>query len=250
MESSHLPGDLEEAQIVLYRPFSTLAVLGLVLACLGTLVLVEENLWPVPLLGLVLCVAALRRISRKEGLLLGRRLALAGLFLSAMMLAAGAAQAVAYRTWIREEGVQAAEMWFECVRTQDRYKAYQLTMDPCWRPPPNAPLEEFARKGDWQIEVQTFANRPAVKRLLELGPRAQVRFERVEQQRRSGARQVLDLVFAVTPGEAGQDKPFSVLVELERGDCRRRGEGPWRLGQAGWRLIGVTDAAALGRQQG
>ncbi len=83
----HLSVD-PDADIVEYRALCVLAVAALILGLASPLAVVDPLLWTVPICGTIVSAAALWRIARNSSLT-GRRLALAGLWLSVVFAVAG-----------------------------------------------------------------------------------------------------------------------------------------------------------------
>jgi hypothetical protein len=82
--------ELDRATDPEYAAVSTGAVIGLLLGLAGFSSVLAVPFVAVPVLGLILCVAALRKIRRSRGVLTGRRLAIAGIVLGAAAAALGA----------------------------------------------------------------------------------------------------------------------------------------------------------------
>ena len=95
--------DDADAEITAYHAVSALAVLGLVLGLIAGMVLIEPKFGLVALAGLGVNGLALWRIAAQAPVLVGRRLAVAGLLLSAAFTAAGPAEWLAYRWLVRRE---------------------------------------------------------------------------------------------------------------------------------------------------
>ena len=75
-------GDLDRATDPEYAAVSTTAVLGLLLSMLGLAALWKIPFLAAPVLGLALSIIALRKIRRSSGVLVGGRLALAGIVIA------------------------------------------------------------------------------------------------------------------------------------------------------------------------
>ena len=131
MTTTAKPGLTEHHQdddIAQYRQLCVLAVVGLILGLLSAAALIDPLTWVVPGAGILVSWLALRRIARAEAGLAGRKAALAGLLLSVLFGAAGAANAITYRALVRQQGRRFAEEWFELLLARQPQKAYQLTI--------------------------------------------------------------------------------------------------------------------------
>jgi hypothetical protein len=220
-----------------YRSVSLTAVWGLIFGVLGVFSLAIPLLWLVPLLGVALSALALRRIARDAPTVTGRKAALAGLFLSVVFVVAGPAEAIGYRLWVEREARQFADYWFEFLRQNEPQKAHQLSLAPGVRPPMDAALWEFYRQGPrWYEELGAYVAQPAIRTLLALGPKAEVRFYHIAQHDRQDERDVVEPIYAVTYLDGRQKKTFFVLLSLERQRYRSSDGDRLRLGHADWRI--------------
>jgi hypothetical protein len=82
-----LDGELDRATDVEYAAISGVAVVGLVLGLVGAIAVLAAPLLAVPAVGALISLAALRKIRRSEGVLTGRRVALAGIAVGILMTA-------------------------------------------------------------------------------------------------------------------------------------------------------------------
>jgi len=88
-------GELDRATDPQYAAISTMAVIAVLLGLAGIVALLARPLIAVPILALVLGLAALRKIRRSDGVLAGARLAIASIVLgAAFALAAGGTAAM------------------------------------------------------------------------------------------------------------------------------------------------------------
>jgi hypothetical protein len=215
---SKLPlNDRQDDDLAQYRALSVPAVAGLILGLLSVVALVDPLAWLVPLTGVVVSAVALRKIARAAPALTGRRAALAGLVLSVLFGTAAVADWTAYRALTRHEARQFALLWFELLAEREPKKAFQLTLSPRERHPADEGLTEFYREGPhWHRMLLDYVDRPLVRTLLALGPRAVVRYYETRWQQSEGDREKLYQVFAVTFDDGGQKKTFFVGLTLHR----------------------------------
>ena len=114
---------------------------------------------------------------RANSFLTGRRLALAGLWLSVVFAAAGPSDWLVHRRLLRNEARQFAAVWFHDLQQGQPQKAYQLTLPPAQRQPRNDKLWDFYRNSPrWRKELELYVQTPLQRTLLALGPKATVRY--------------------------------------------------------------------------
>jgi hypothetical protein len=222
--------DPQDAELAEYRALAGQAVLGLIFGLLAPLALVDPMLWSLPALGIVFSGWALRRIKRNAPAMSGRKLALSGLMLSLLFLAASPADWLIYRRMVDAEARQFAPLWFKYLAQDAPQMAHELTMAPQSRPPLDDRLWALYRNNARSRQrLEYYVKMPLVRTLLALGPKAQVRFYQTTAQARDGDDDVVDQVYAVTYEEEGERKSFFVLVKMTR--VKLRGGG------AGWRIL-------------
>jgi hypothetical protein len=215
-----------DADLANYRALPGQAVIGLLLGLLSPLALIDPLLWSVPLLGIFVSVWALRRIKKNPSAIAGRKRALCGLTLALLSLAAAPTDRIAYRRIVQHQATQVADTWFRFLQ-QERPQAAAAMVDlPPVSSRPPAPGQDAAQP----VEVDRFAMTPVAKVLLQMGPRAQVRFFRPVAQERQGHVNTVDLMYAVTYDDAGERKSFFVIVKLQRRELSS-GEFEWRVTQ-------------------
>jgi len=221
--------DSQDEELSAYRAVSGQAVSGLIFGLLAPLALVDPMLWTVPALGVFLSVRALRRIHRSEPALAGRKMAIVGLTLSLLLLAAAPTDWFVYRWRVRSEAGEFARLWFHCLTEDEPEKAYQLTLPPQSRQPLDNRLwavyrdEPRLRQG-----LENYVKVPLVRTLLTLGPKARVRFYESAGQTHTDREDTVEQVYAVTYEEEGQRKSFLVVVQMSRTKLAD-GTPDWRI---------------------
>jgi hypothetical protein len=222
--------DSQDAELAEYRPIAPQAIVGLIFGLLAPLAMVDVTLWSIPVLGALFAVWALRRTKKSEPAIGGRKMALCGLTLSIIFLAAAPSDWLAYRRMVAEEARQFSAQWFRFVTQEEPQKACQLTMTPQTRRPLDEHLWAFFRNSPKDREhLETYVKTPLVRTLLALGPKAQVRFYQTVGQSRDNNNDQVEQLYAVTYEEANEKKTFFVLVRSLRTKLRD--------GNAGWRIL-------------
>ncbi|MBN2474614.1 MAG: hypothetical protein JXB62_08395 [Pirellulales bacterium] len=221
-----------DAQIAEYRALSAPAVAGLMLGLLAPLAMIDPLLWIVPLVGTFVSGSALWRIARNAPVLSGRRAALTGLVLSLVFATAGPTGWAGYRWLIRREARQFALAWFGFLRHDEPHKARQLLTNPVYRPPLGDQLSDLYRDDpNWAEELKSYVARPLVRRLLDLGEKAQVRYYDTTAQKQVAGHDMVDQRYTVTYDEDGKRRAFFVAIKLLRTRLGTKWAN-WRITQA------------------
>jgi hypothetical protein len=221
--------DSQDAELAEYRALAGQAVLGLIGGLLAPLAMVDPLLWSIPAAGTIVSWWALSRIKRGAPAISGRKMALSGLMLSLLFLAAAPADWLVYRWMVRTEARQFSVEWFKYLAQDEPQKAHQLTTVPQARQPLDDLLWAVYRNGPrLRQDLENYVKSPLVRTLLALGPKAQVRFYDTLGQAHLNDDDLVDQVFAVTYEEGGERKSFFVLVQMAR---MKTDNG------AGWRIF-------------
>lgn len=221
--------DPQDAELAVYRALSGQAVLGLIFGLLAPLAMIDPMLWAIPIVGAIFSWRALRRIKNNSPALVGRKMALIGLTLSLLFLAAAPADLVVYRRMVCDEARQFSALWFKYLTQDEPHKAHQLTVSPESRQPLDGHLWDFYRtESRLRRALRGYVEVPLIRTMLALGPRAQVRFYQTTGQTRENNSDKVDQLYAVTYEEGGERKSFFVLVRMERLKLSRGGAG-WRI---------------------
>jgi hypothetical protein len=234
--------DSRDAELASYRALPVLVVVGLIFGLLSPLAMVDIMLLCVPVIGAMLSWVALRRISKDPQALGGRKMAIAGLALCLMFLAAAPADLLAHRWMIENESQQFADLWFQYLTDGQPQKAHQLAIDPAARQPLDERLWAYYRSAPApkseqpgiptstpRADLEHFVKQPVVRALLALGPKARVRFYQSGDQLSEGGNDLIGLLYAVTYDDRGERKSFFVVVQMLR---RKLAEG-----RAGWCIV-------------
>ena len=222
--------DPRDAEVTEYRAVSGLALAGLIAGILAPLAMVHPLLWIVPAAGIVLSVAALRRISRDALALIGRKAAFTGLVLSVLFAAIAPANWFTYRHLIDREAEQFALQWFDFLRQGEMLKSYQLQEPPSGRLPLDDWLwEHYGPESAGRMALQGYVERAEVRSLLALGQKALVRYYDTERQSRADGTDHVKQVYAVTTGEAGRKTSYFVRLGMRRYPDRGTGRAYWQI---------------------
>jgi hypothetical protein len=209
-----------------YRPISGWAITGLVLGLISLLALAGPVLWILPLAAGAVCLRALIHVWRNAPAMMGRKAALAGLWLAGFSFSAAYGDWLYFRRLMRIEARRTAAYWFDLLARNRPELAYQLTLSPQHR----HPFDE--RIWDYYVDYEESKPFTALKKyvapsndgnppnlvrtLLALGDSADARCYRTLDQQFYGPQYFVDQLFAVTYPESGGKKTFFVSIRLMR----------------------------------
>jgi hypothetical protein len=232
-ESPSQPRSLFDAppdDVTRYRGLSGLAVAALLAGLASPLALAAPLGWVVPGAGLLLGSLALLRIARAEPAPLGRKAALAGMALAALFAAAGVSRWYVGDRLLAREAARFAAHWFDALRQGNAADAWRLTFDPKHRWPAGMDPRQFDPNDPHRGEqLEKYRLQPAVRALLALGPKAQVRLYETADQGDQDHHPWVQLTYAVTCDEP-PGTSFFLTLTMDRFIID---------GRADWRLLAV-----------
>jgi hypothetical protein len=221
----------DEPDVLGYRAISGLALVAL-LAGLGSSIamMTAPPGWVLPLGGIALSIAALRRVKRYAPVLLGRKAALVGLALSTVFLVAAPTAWFVYRWQVEKEARQFGALWFDYLRNNEPHKAVQLREHPTSRQPLDDLLWQFyPEHSESRGQLEGFVREKGIRTLLALGDRATVRYYDTESQEALDGRDAVHQVYAVTFQLGGEPTTFFIGLYMERIRVPAAGRAYWRL---------------------
>lgn len=219
-----------EPEVEQYRPVSALAVVALILGLISLAAWIEPFLGVVAAIGAIVGAAALWQIARNAPEMIGRKAALAGLFLSIFCLVGVSAGAYTYRELVRNEAKHFAGQWFELLQNGQPHKAFDMTRDATIKPEPVEVEGKLTMPpGVPEPPVDAYVKRPEIRALVDLGDRAQVRYYQTESQTRRESGYEVKQVYAVTYDKDGAKTTFFVRLDMERLVNRETGNAYWQV---------------------
>ncbi|NQT16432.1 MAG: hypothetical protein HQ582_26980, partial [Planctomycetes bacterium] len=178
--------DPQETDLDQYRAVSGSALAGLIVSLASPVALAHPFMWPVPVVGIVICVLALRHIAREAPALIGRKAALAGVAVAVLFAAAAISQWYTYGRLLDKEAQRFAAQWFDLLRQDQREKSFELTRHPRGRSPLDENLPSHYLPGsDERDELNNYLQKPGVQALVALGDKARFRHYRTERRSHS-----------------------------------------------------------------
>ena len=218
--------DTLDDEAVAYRPVSSLAVIGAVLAAASLLALATPWLAFLPAVAAVLCWAAALRVRRDPETQSGMGIAVAGLAVALVVLGATFAQRPVTQRLHEASASAVSDRFVELIAKDDLIGAVEL-MVPYADRRPTPELAKVFYEGNEQAKVrlEEFTAKDAVQRIAggetprPSGP------NRVGNA--SGRRVVAYLRYEV-PVRAGKESA-TVQVDLERSPSGRLGAVAWRV---------------------
>jgi len=175
---AHTDLGLDESEVSHeYRSPQPLAMVTLVLGCLCFLALFRPTLWIFPLVTLVLGFVSLRALASNPEKI-GRKAALAGMFLAAFFLTWAATQRYVRESRLVGHARQYADAWLELLKQQKLREAHQLHVPRGKRAEAGSSLEEFYEKQRYaQSDFESFYDKEPLKEIIQFAPRAQFTFD-------------------------------------------------------------------------
>ncbi len=226
---SALP-DVSEDDALEYRPVEAWAIVALLLGLASPLALVDPLLSLVPVIGLLAALVALSRISG-DPLRPGRRAALAGMALSALFLMVPLAHYTSANWLLARQARPVADEFVKDLRERNPQQALLLTMVPDRRPPNDDGLWSFYRNdAESQQDLRMFVDKPAIRMLLALGDRADIRFYKTNKVAAGRTVGLVDYWYTVTfVDDDGRKKTIMFGLLMERKQPQDRSLNPWRV---------------------
>ena len=219
----------DELPVAGYRIISISAVLAVLLGALSAVTLVNPVLSPVAIAAVIAATVALRQIAAAQGQLIGRRAALAGLFLATLFFGWGISRYLT-RQWALEENARkTAQVWLRLIQSGQLREALQFRLSPSARiMSPAALAEHYANNQEAAQELTQFTSEQLIKELATLKEQADVRFEEVMNSRRDGFvdRIILKYNYARAASPGGRQ---SFKIQLRRLTDESTGRPEWEI---------------------
>ena len=224
--------DASDADFAVYRPFVWQAAASVLIGIASPAAFLHYGFLFVPALGAFFGVWALRRIGKDATGLSGRKTAWLGTSISLIFLVAAPTDTAAYHRVLAGEARQFSKLWLQFLTQGEPQKAYQLTLPPQDRQPFDARLWDYYRNNLQQRQhLETYTEQPAVRALLALGAKVQVRFYQTANVAQEINGDFVEQWYAVTYEEEGEKRSFFVRVSVERVRLASGG-ADWRILQA------------------
>ena len=212
-----------------YSTISGWAVAAVIVGVLSATALVSPLLWLVPAVGIGIALAAMWRINRSRGDLIGWNMALLGLLLSLMFIVAGPVRTVSRQIWLRARAEQFADGFMNLLQQQQSYLAHQFTLGPDSRHLAVPDLPELYEKDEKMLDgYKAFLKREPAKTLLTEGKRA--KFERGSSEvLEDDGNDAVGVRYHITAPDAGGSKNFDASLILERSLSHAGGAEQWQV---------------------
>ncbi len=212
-----------------YRPICALAIVALGFALLSLTAWLTMVMWCVALFAVVLAIVSLRRITRSDPPMLGRKVALLALFISLVCTVGPITDVYTNRFLVRSEAQTFAKYWFD-MQLNRNVKVAQLLVVPPMMAPSSPDEARYDSKQDMAARMREYyRNRPEVRALTALSGKAQVRYYDTESQSRADGNDYISQVYAVTYDKKGTKTTFFVRLDMERAVPADNPVGLWRI---------------------
>jgi hypothetical protein len=173
--------EAEDDEVVRYRSVSALAIIGLLLGIASPLCAVAPLLMVVPIVGAIVSLLALRRISESDGALIGRGAAAVGLALCIISAAAAVARTIVTQHLRTQQAEVVARQWIERLQSGQVEPAFRLTVRGA--SPPRPPSPDMPPDAPAEDPLASFRDEPIVKAIQAAGKSATVQLaENVDYQ--------------------------------------------------------------------
>jgi hypothetical protein len=233
----HLP---DEAPLTQYQSVAPLAVVALGVGLASALILVSPLLAPIPVVGIVAAIAALRSIDASQGQLVGRAPAIIGLSLATFFLALGLARHLSRQSVLEQRAREMSDAFVGLLQEGKTREAHQFRQSAALRiTAPEAIAEHYEKNADAAKELQGFVSAAPVKDLIARGKQADVQFEQVSSATRDGQNDTLVLKYTYVPAGGSAETRKGMWVHINR----RYDEGTKRHQ---WDVSGISDSPPNG----
>ncbi len=213
-----------------YRSISAIAVVGFLLSLASPLVFVRPILIFIPLLAGSLCAAAISRISRSDGRLIGKTVAVLGLCCVSICVAALPSFVLVRNSLFNQHAEPVAQQWFDWLRQGSPQKALQMTVPAGQRQPLDDTLWDFYRGNEEARKaLEQFVEREEIRLLLSLGENAEVRcydYGQVQWVPSQGFG--IEQLYAISYNVGEEKHSFLMRIQLQR-SVSASGEIEWRV---------------------
>ena len=213
-----------------YRTIEPWAVVSMLLGFVSPVAFIAPVLWLVPILGALAAWRALVRLRRAPERS-GRPMALLGLALSVFCVTAPIARAATARVLLGPQARFVSDQFIEYLLEGSPEKAVVLHFAPDGRPPIDNGLWTFIRSNDEAKKMlRDMVDKPAIRMLLELGKKANVRFFRTNALASNNQATLVDENYTVTfLDKNGKKKTILLGVLMERKGVYNPDVNPWRV---------------------
>lgn len=227
--SAELPEDLVE-----YRPVSHLAIAAFVTAVLSISAIFSPLLLFVPVIAIVLALAALSSIKRDRRPVAGKTLAFValagGIFFGSWAVTRSATRS----QLISGQAQNYARQWLEMVRRGELEKAHQLSLRQPQRITRAITPERFYQENEQsRKELESFFSAPPLDEIVNLGERGDLVFvgdENLQYTATSTGRAALmTMRFRIEYDEGDATKSLPFFVEVARGRSVDGRQIQWRI---------------------
>ena len=175
----HLSAE-ESASSDSYRAVSLLAVLAFLLGLASIAAYLSPFAWFLPFVAVVVGLVALRRIRLRSDVLVGAKLATAGIVLSLLFLSSAIANHFMVRSLLEREAKDYVQQWFQMLHDGDLNRAYQAALPLYKRQPEGTLLDEYyQREGEKAIDRDNFFSQRAYGEFVPLMRETTPQFDRL-----------------------------------------------------------------------
>jgi hypothetical protein len=210
--SEHLDPSVSE-----YRPISGWAIAALLVGLASFVALFHPLLWAVPMVGVAVSLVALRRISRSDVPVVGRKLALVGLVFALLYGVAAPVRMATRDYWLCSRAERLANEFLGYIRSKKTAEAYALTKQSLEKKPLKpAPGSPEAAQPERKSQREMFVSNEPVKTLLSLGSTAQLERLSTTIQSSPGIWRTVSVLYEVHQPDEHNLNPLQVVIYVEQ----------------------------------
>ncbi len=215
-----------------YRSVSGAAVFAALLGMASLLAFFSKLLLVVPLMGTLVALLALFRITRSDGALTGRAVALLGLVLSVVIGVGLVTHDATMTRLLAAQGGPWVVEWCELVRAGKLEAAIELTRPPFRRRPIDKSLAQYYSTDEMAKKaMEVFRHNPVIQMLTESKKEAHVEPGQALywEQDSHGHFHLVQLFTLHPPKGGGAAKSQVFHVEMQRSDPDAKIPGVWHI---------------------
>ena len=205
----HLENIAEET-----RDVSVTAILGGVLSLTSPLVLLSDKMLFLPIMALLLISAAFVSMAVRRQAMIGRKIAIFGLYFSLFFIAAGWVSAKTFRNCEVESAKHFASQWFQLMTTGRQLEALQLENPRTHRARGAGVLLRYTTEKSYIESYEAFMKNDAVRCILREFQGGEIHFVKLENITFSRRLTSYFVVFELAKGEGLMRKSRQFRIQI------------------------------------
>ncbi|MGM0486433.1 MAG: hypothetical protein ACQESR_06695 [Planctomycetota bacterium] len=211
-----------------------LALITLAFGLLSFLACFHAMFWSLPILAVLLGPISLFTLARSPEKL-GRKAALAGMFLAILFGSLTVSRYVSRQRWVSKHARRYANLWLERIQENKLREAHQLHLPQVGRAGAGVSLDQHYREQEpLQEELEGFYSSDPLKTLVEVAPRATIEFVGQTGYQPTASHDDVVLRYVARYQENGEPRELKMDLVMRR-------EVQFKQGISSWYLLDVRD---------